>query len=80
MIKPINGHVIIKPLEHKTFLPQEKGLYDEVGIIVDGVELLTEGGKVYFDKWLASEFPTGNGNEFFWLVNYKDIKAVDYGD
>ena len=97
MIEPINDHVLIKPLEHKTFLPTEKGQYDEVGIVVSmghndyGFLLnlfyyffrnqyscvLSVDDKVWFDGWLASKYPTGEGDEVFWLVPFKDIKAVE---
>ena len=85
-ITPVNGHILIKPLEHKTFLPTDKGMYEEVGIILKLPEVSKElepymdleiGDKVYFDSWLASKYPTGNGDEKFWLVPYKDVRAIE---
>lgn len=82
MITPVNGHFIIKPFEHKTFLPTEKGTYEEVGTIVDmgdfvSVLEISRGDKVYFDSWLASKYPTGKEDEFFWLVKWSDIRAFE---
>ena len=83
-IVPINGHVLIKPLVHESLLPTEKGTYDEVGIIIDIAEdiinsfRLSENDKVWFDSWRASKHPTGESDEYFWLVPHKDLKAVEY--
>lgn len=41
---------------------------------------IVKGSKVYFDSWLASKYPAEKDGEFYWLVDYKDIKAVDNGD
>lgn len=41
--------------------------------------VLKIGDKVYFDAWLASKFPK-NDKEFFWLVDWKDVKAVEAND
>ena len=38
------------------------------------------GDMVYFDSWLASKYPTGEGDKTFWLVNYEDIRAVQKAD
>jgi len=102
MITPINGHVLIEPVKHQTYLPTEKGIYEEVGTVIgcsdelkshtkilfgkdlgDGPSFYdTEakieiGDRVYFDAWLAGKYPTGKDDEFFWLVDFKDIKAVE---
>jgi co-chaperonin GroES (HSP10) len=102
MIQPINEHVLIEPVKYKTYLPTEKGMYEEVGIVIDGdlvcmkrekpvmagygldascdivsAGILEKGDKVYFDAWLASKYPTGKDDEFFWLVKFADIKAVE---
>ena len=84
MIIPINGHILIKPLEHKTFLPSEKCQFDEIGIVLriaqDVVGFIGIGDKAYFDGWLSSKLPTGGEDEVFWLVPFKDVKAVEpYG-
>ena len=88
----MNGHILISPLEHKSYLPTDKGTYEEIGVVIDAADGITEkrewngkeyppelskGDKVYFDSWLASKFPTGEGDEYFWLVPFKDVKAVE---
>ena len=34
-IVPVNGHLLVKPVEHKSILPSEKGLYEEIGEIIE---------------------------------------------
>jgi len=89
MIQPINRHIIIEPLKHQTYLPTEKGTYDEVGIVLEagqgsndamGHPLLRKGDKVWFDCWLGSKHPTGKDDEYFWLIKFDDIKAVEHQD
>lgn len=36
------------------------------------------GDRVYFDSWLAAKYPTGTGNEFFWLVKFEDVRAIEH--
>lgn len=86
-IMPVNGHLLIKPLEHKTFLPTEKGTFEEIGIVLELPATLCgsstseyghveKGDRVYFDGWLSAKFPTGQEDEYFWLVPYKDVRAI----
>ena len=97
-IKPVNGHILIKPLEHKTFLPTEKGTFQEIGVVVDMSEELKShnkiafleynftfykvdakveiGDEVYFDSWLSAKYPTGEGDGEFYLVPFKDVRAI----
>lgn len=35
MIKPINGHILIEPVTHDSFISQAKEVYDEIGVVVD---------------------------------------------
>ena len=86
MIEPINGNVLITPLKHSTYLPTEKGTYEEVGIVTGVPKISKElepymgleiGTKVFFDGWTASKYPTGENDEYFWLVPFADIKAVE---
>lgn len=81
-IIPVNGHLLISPLKHESLLPTEKGQYDEVGEVVAiagdamnymGIEIHDI---VFYDSWLASKYPTGKDDEVFWLVPYKDIRAI----
>lgn len=41
---------------------------------------LKPGDKVYFDSWLAAKYPKEGGktDEFYWLVKYEDVRAVEY--
>lgn len=39
---------------------------------------LRKGDKVFFDSWLAAKYPTGDGEKFFWLVKYEDIRAIEH--
>ncbi len=48
--------------------------------VYTGFGSLKKGTKVYFDAWLASKYPAEKDGEFYWLVDYKDIKAIDNGD
>ncbi len=80
-ITPVNGHILIKPLEHKSLLPTEKGQYDEIGEVVGFATELTIspleiGDRVFYDGWLAAKYPTGESDEFFWLVPFKDVRAI----
>ena len=34
------------------------------------------GDRVYFDAWLAAKYPK-NDKEFYWLVKYEDIRAIE---
>lgn len=92
MIKPINGYVLIEPLKHNTFVSGPRETFEEIGIVLDyensdptlsstfGKGALRKGAKVYFDAWLAGKYPSEKPGEFYWLVSFKDIKAIDYGD
>lgn len=42
------------------------------------VSFLQKGYKVYFDAWMAARYPNPDKpEEYFWLVKYEDIRAVD---
>lgn len=84
-IIPINGHLLIKPKVHQTFLPTEKSTFEEVGEIVDIAGDITQspfymkikkGDTVFYDSWLAAKYPTGEDDNYFWLVPYKDVRAI----
>jgi len=88
MVIPINNHILIEPCKYNSFLSSEKTTYEEVGVVVElgdehfsglntsGVSL-QKGDKVFFDSWLSAKYPTGKGNEFFWLVRFSDIRAIE---
>lgn len=84
MITPINGHLLIKPLEHKTLLPSERETYEEVGTVI-GVPRLwwlmfwrpQVKDKIFFDSWMAAKYPDpNNSDESVWLIPFQDIRAV----
>lgn len=85
MIKPINGHVLIEPLKHETFMASQRDTFEEVGIVISIPNIITNaydeekpnvGDKAFFDSWLAVKYPKSDG-EFFWLVKYDDIRAIE---
>ena len=81
MITPVNGHLLIEPLEHKQFMETGQQTFEEIGTIVGLPEsLLGEvklGDSVYFDSWLAARYPKSE-NEFYWLVKWEDVRAVEH--
>lgn len=83
-IQPINNHILIEPLKHESFMASEKGTYEEVGIVKAlnfvSIEDIKVGDKVWFDSWLAAKYPTGKGEEFFWLVRWEDVRAIEKPD
>lgn len=82
-ICPINNHILIKPVKYDNFISQEKETYEEVGIVVEidksviNTYAIQIGDKVFFDSWLAAKYPTGKNNEYFWLVKFEDIRALE---
>ena len=91
MIQPVNGHVLIEPLLHGSFIASQKETYEEIGVIVDldqnqfrgESSLLTvipkKGDRVFFDSWLAAKYPRTDGNQgdYYWLVKWEDIRAIE---
>lgn len=44
---------------------------------------LEKGDKVFFDSWLAAKYPKPNAegdDDFYWLVKFDDIRAIEHGD
>lgn len=88
MIKPVNSHLIIEPIKHETFIAQDNATYEEIGVVIsiaEGIHNIATGtlevqvgDKVYFDSWLAAKFPTGKDDEFFWLVKWEDVRAIEH--
>lgn len=87
---PINGHVLIEPVEYESFIASQKETYEEIGIVIDlgfpeyeytntglmPVHGPRKGDKVYFDSWLAAKYPKGGGGHY-WLVPFSSIKAYE---
>lgn len=58
-------------LRDRKFLPS-------VGV-VDSPPKIKKGDKVYFDSWLAAKYPKSE-TEFYWLVKWSDVRAVENGE
>lgn len=91
MITPVNGHLLIEPLKNEGFISSSNETFQEIGVIVGlpeehlmdskGIYInaphLTVGDKVYFDAWLAAKFPKDDKGEYYWLVKWEDVRAVE---
>lgn len=80
MITPVNGHLIIEPVKQESFVVRDRETYEEVGIvkaIEDENHRVSIGDKVYFDSWLAARFPGEKDGEYFWLVRWEDVRAIE---
>lgn len=92
MIIPVNDHFLIEPLVHESFISTQKDTYEEIGTVLqvprwlqraDPAMEATEfypnvGDKVYFDSWLAARYPKEKEGEYYWLVKWSDVRAVEY--
>ena len=86
-IIPINGHLIVKPVKHESLLPSEKDLFEQIGEVMSICDLSNVAGtssevpnigeRVYFDPWQVGKYPSGEGDEEFWVVPFKHIKAIE---
>jgi len=83
MIIPINGHVVVEPVVHESFISSQKETYDEIGTVMAIYESDAQyqpkfniGDRVYFDSWLAARYPK-NDTEYYWLVKVDDIRAYE---
>lgn len=83
MIIPINGHVVIEPVKHEEFMSSVRETFDEIGVVMQIADTISNsdhavkiGQKVYFDSWMASKFPKGDGTHY-WLVPFSNIKAYE---
>ncbi len=53
------------------------------GTLIDSNEVglvkLKRGDKVFFDSWLAAKYPKEGSTtgEFYWLVKWSDVRAVE---
>lgn len=92
MITPVNGHLLIDPVKHDSFVVSQRETFEEIGVVVSVDEefskgmlisretWLKPGDKVYFDSWLAAKFPKNEDGEFYWLVKWEDVRAVEYAE
>lgn len=79
MLKPLNNYVQIEPQTREDFISSADTTYNEVGTVIEiaeGVTRVTKGDTVYFDSWMASKFPAGEG-KYYWLVPFSNIKAYE---
>lgn len=91
MITPVNGHLLINPLKHDSFIASQKGIFEEIGIVLaiapptriiitptEGFDVKV-GDRVYFDSWLIARYPDGKGGEL-WLVKWEDVRAIEHAE
>lgn len=79
-MKPLNNHVRIQPIDADSFMSSSKTTYEEIGIVLDVAEgvNLPINSRVYFDSWLAKQYPVkGEPGKFHWFVEYSDIVAYE---
>lgn len=90
MITPVNGHLLIEPLKHETFVSSGKEVYEEIGIVTARADELADrigqysqiipakisvGDKVFFDSWTAAKHI--EGEKTYWLVKWSDVRAIE---
>lgn len=74
----LNGYVKIKPIEHGSFIAEQKESYEEIGVVVARDEILCVdipmGSRVYFDSFIAKKYPVkGEMGIFQWFVHRDEI-------
>jgi hypothetical protein len=81
MIIPVNGHLLIEPVVHDSFIASQKETFEEIGTIIanSSPEQPNIGSKVYFDSWLAAKYPK-NETEWYWLVKWEDVRAMEHAE
>ncbi len=87
MLKPVNGHILIEPVPHDSFVASFKDTYQEIGTVIDVADDLagkpvSVGQRAYFDSWLAVKYPKegGSADEFYWLIKWEDVRATESFD
>lgn len=80
---PVNGHLLIEPVSHETFVATAKDFFEEIGVVLDYDHKSPDisvkpGDKVYFDSWLAAKYPAKEDGKFYWLVEWQHIRAVEH--
>lgn len=88
MIIPVNGHLVIEPVSHETFMASSQETYQEIGTVIAtprDMDIMSErpvnvGDKVYFDSWMAAKFPGSTPDTFVWLVNWEDVRAIEHAE
>lgn len=87
MIQPVNGHLVIEPVKQESFVVRDRETYEEIGIVKATAARESDsplsqeypriGDKVFFDSWLAARFPGEKDGEYFWLVRWEDVRAIE---
>ena len=78
-LKPVNGHILISPVKHDTFMASDKETYDEIAVVMevaDGVEGIPIGAKVYFDSFMVKRYPPLEGTEDIWLLHKDEVVGI----
>jgi len=81
-VVPINGHIIIRPIEEKTAFLSSQATFEERGEIIDAplwIKWFTSikvGRYCFFDSWTAAKYLDSEKKEF-WLVPRKHIKGIE---
>lgn len=76
MIKPINGHVLIEPLKHESFIASQRDTYEEVGIVLE-VDNTPKGNTSYYVSSGAFGSPVGSTGSATPLFPTNDVKKGD---
>lgn len=83
MITPVNGHVLIEPVKHESFV-QSVETFDEIAVVkavAEGVEGIPVGSKVYFDSFMVKKYPplvVGEPN--IWLLHKDEVVGIVHAD
>ena len=85
-LTPVNNHILVEPVKHEKFMATDRVTYEEIGKVVtipkavESIVGVKPGDKVYFDAWLAAKYPKEGTDEFYWLVKWEDVRAVEYAE
>lgn len=87
-LTPVNGHILIEPVSHETFMASSQETFQEVGVVTGLPEDMfisvkppvNVGDKVFFDSWLAAKYPGSTPDSFVWLVNWENVRAVQHAE
>jgi len=93
MIKPVNKHLLIRPVAHETFIASQSETYEEIGEVLAMDDDINDystslsagtsvrvGDRVYFDAWLAAKFPGEKDGEHYWLIRWEHVRAIDHAE
>lgn len=84
-IIPINGHVLVKPVEQKSSFSSAQATFEERGEVIGLPNTIPQsfqiniGDFVYFDSWRCARYLDGEGQEH-WVVPEEAIRAIEILD